>query len=247
MLKLLLIIVLVLVIIYLLEKVENFENKKIVYVFWTGDNEMSENRKKCLETIRKNIGVNVVLVTPTNLHKYEKKEFPIHRAYKYLSYIHKSDYLRTYFMHHYGGGYTDIKNTTHNWNKYFDILNNDNNIWAIGYPEIPGGSASSNEKIRTDYEKLIGNCAYIFKPYTPFTQEWIDRLHKKLDNKYEELKKYPAKYPREYIGSVKYEKEPSKYPLRWTEILGEHFHDVQYKYTSHVKNILPTINSENYK
>ena len=72
---------------------------------------MSDKRKKCLDSIKQNIGVKVILITPNNLDKYILKDYPLHKSYKYLSEVHKSDYLRTYFMHHYGGGYTDIKNT----------------------------------------------------------------------------------------------------------------------------------------
>ena len=43
---------------------------KCVYVFWTGTNKMSETRKKCFDSIKKNIGVKVILITPNNLDKY---------------------------------------------------------------------------------------------------------------------------------------------------------------------------------
>ena len=55
-------------------------------------------------------------------------------------------------MHHYGGGYTDLKNTTKDWNTYFDNLKNSNK-WVNGYQEINGGSASNN----SDIQKITKN------------------------------------------------------------------------------------------
>ena len=66
-----------------------------VYVFWTGNNPLTGKRKKCLESIKKNIGVPVTLITPDNLDEYILSHSPIHKSYKYLSGTHKSDYLRT--------------------------------------------------------------------------------------------------------------------------------------------------------
>ena len=106
---------------------------KVVYVLWTGNNKMSEKRKKCYESIKKNIGVPVILITPKNLHKYILKDYPLHPAYEYLSLNHRSDYLRTYFMHVHGGGYTDIKQTNVNWLPFFKKLESKNDKWCSGY------------------------------------------------------------------------------------------------------------------
>jgi hypothetical protein len=45
-----------------------------IYCFWTGINEMSENRKKCLEQLKEVSECNVILVTPVNLHEYILEE-----------------------------------------------------------------------------------------------------------------------------------------------------------------------------
>ena len=102
---------------------ETFINNFPVYCFWTGNNEMSETRKKCLNTI-KNTNLNVILITPDNLNEYINE--PLHEGYKYLSEVHKADYLRTYFMHFYGGGYTDVKETTEDWLDSVEKLYSDN-------------------------------------------------------------------------------------------------------------------------
>ena len=140
--------------------------------------------KKCLDSIIKNIGVPVILITPDNLDLYILKKHPLHKGYQYLSETHKADYLRTYFMHHYGGGYTDIKMTNTNWSKYFAILSKSNYI-GIGYKEKKNGSPIKN----LDTNKLIGNGSYIFKPHTNMTNEWYNNMLKKMNEKYEDLKK----------------------------------------------------------
>ena len=59
--------------------------------------------------------MKVLLITPNNLNDYIVKDDPLPEAYNYLSLVHKADYLRTYFMYHYGGGYADIKRYQHSW------------------------------------------------------------------------------------------------------------------------------------
>jgi hypothetical protein len=214
--------------------------KKNIYCFWTGINKMSKNRQQCLQTIYNNTGIEVKFITTQNLNNYILNDAPLHKGYKYLSEVHKSDYLRCYFMHFYGGGYTDIKQTNINWNKYFDKLNNSDK-WCIGYAEIPGGSSTN-----LDYTKLIGNGCYIFKPMTPITTEWYNELIKKMDSKYEELKKNPANTYRDYQGYKLENGEYSKYPLAWAELLCDIFHVIIYKYNDKVYNDMPLINTSNY-
>ena len=112
MIKIIILVILILIIyifnyINLKENMDNKENN--IYIFWTGDNEMSENRKKSIENLKNTCECNIILVTPLNLKSYILSSQPLHEAYQYLSYTHKSDYLRTYFMHFIGGGYSDIK------------------------------------------------------------------------------------------------------------------------------------------
>ena len=218
---------------------------KVVYCFWTGDNKLTSKRKSCLDSIIKNIGVPVILLTKKELDNYILPDYPLHEAYQYLSEVHKADYLRTYFMHHYGGGYTDIKKTTQDWNMYFDKLNNSDK-WALGYQEIRGGVASGNPKLYNAYKELIGNGSYIFRKNTSFTNEWINRLHNKLDEKLELLKLNPAIDYRDKHGRTLTDGSISKYPLAWAEILGSLFCEVNYKYRKHVLNDMIVINTSNY-
>lgn len=221
-----------------------------IFVFWTGDNEMSPARKACLQSIEENSGARVVLVTPRNLKEYLVEGHPLHAAYGYLSHTHKADYLRCYFMHHHGGGYSDIKRIDFDWNPYFTKIILDNDAWAIGYPEIgPEGVAAPPgmaEELRREWSKLIGHGAYIFKSNTALTLEWYAKLHQELDRNLHALRTHPARHPRD-----RYKKKPenkllgisglyrSKYPLRWAQILGEICHPLFLKYTHTIRNELP--------
>lgn len=225
-----------------------------VYCFWTGNNEMSSNRKKCINSIRKNIGCQVILITPDNLSNYISHKYPLHRSYEYLSYTHKADYLRTYMMHVHGGGYTDIKETTISWLPYFKQLNDDKNKWAIGYKEIGAGGVACNtncEEVIRNWDKLIGNGCYIFKKQTPLTSDWFNGMNAKLDEKYELLKANPAQAPDDVPGKEIIlsdgTKINSQYPMGWSEMLGGIFHPICYKYHDRLLNTLPPPIFSNYR
>ncbi len=189
--------------------------KKVVYCFWTGDNPLTPNRQEALESMRAVIGVEVKLITPANLAEYILPDHPLHPAYEYLSLVHRSDYLRTYFMHHHGGGYADIKSHSHSWNGVFEQLN-DSGAWALGYREIgPHGVVKLPGKvgrdIKREWRQLIGLCAFVFRPHTPLTGEWYDELHRRMDHYHEALKRAPGNVMGDNKG----------YPIRWSGILGD--------------------------
>jgi hypothetical protein len=95
-------------------------NKTLFLIWFGGLENMSANRKKCLDSIYQHAGVDIVLITEDNLNHWLVE--PLHPAFEYLSLTHKADYLRSYLMHFYGGAYTDIKFNDFNWLKYFDDL-----------------------------------------------------------------------------------------------------------------------------
>jgi hypothetical protein len=136
-------------------------------------------------------------------------------------------------MHHYGGGYSDIKMQTGNWVDRFTELNNSEK-WVCGYKEIPGGVAHQNKDICDKWYELIGNGAYICKPYSLITTEYMGEIHNILDLKLEELKKHPAKYPQDMAENR------TGYPIEWNEICGRIFHRIVYKYKDKVFNTLPS-------
>jgi hypothetical protein len=217
-------------------------NHKNIYCFWTGNNELTENRKRCLAQFKQMCECNVILVDTSNLHNYILKDQPLHAAYEHLSETHKADYLRTYFMHFHGGGYTDIKETTGSWIGAFNELKNDDNKWICGYPETFNGVAYG--PVVDKWKDLIGNGAYICKPQTPLTTEWYTEMIALLDSRLDRLKRFPATHPQDSgDGSEDYE----GYPIEWNEMLGRIFHKVAYKYKEHLLNTLPTPIFSNYR
>lgn len=206
-----------------------------IYVFWTCDNKISENRLNSIKQLKEVTECNIIFVDINNLKNYLLDEHPLHPAYKYLSAVHKSDYLRTYFMNFYGEGYCDIKKTTGSWKQSFhDLYNSD--AWINGYKEIPGGSP-----VGINHNYLIGNGAYICKKNTPLTNEWYNNMIILLDKKLEDLKKNPANNPRDSFNN-----NGSKYPIAWAEMLGCIFHPLIFKYKEKVLKTLPILIFNNY-
>lgn len=211
---------------------DNLEKaEEIIYCFWTGQNEMSQNRQRALESIYKKSSVKVKCITADMLDNYILPMYPLHKAYPYLSLVHKSDYLRAYFMYHYGGGYCDIKHINKSWKKSFHRLNKNNDHWIIGYRELgKNGVGNCSDKnfeahMKKHFFLLIGNCAYIFKKNTPFAKEWLESVHQILDQQYNNLQMNPGNT----MGNN------SGYPLKWSQILGDIFHPLCLKYVTKIK------------
>jgi len=220
-------------------------NRKI-YCFWVGHNnqEMNENRKAGLASLFLNSKVEVVLVDNDNLHSYILDDHPLHEGFQYLSDVHKADYLRTYFMHHHGGGYSDIKPCSWDWNPYFDALEN-SLAYGIGAPEDEGElSVAPNQRpwLGQHWDKLMTNDLYIFKPYTAFTARWYGTLLSIMDSKLEKLKMHPAKSSREAADTF-----VTEYPIQWGEILLEVFHPLCYRYTDRLIKTMPYPITLNYR
>lgn len=215
--------------------------ERVIYCFWTGTNEMSENRKQCFESICQIAGIPVKLITPDNLSDYIMPEHPLHPAFPYLSLVHKADYLRCYFMHFYGGGYCDIKAINGSWVECFEMLNKSDK-YIIGYPELNEECSAYldiveptiKKEVKKSWPLLIGNGTYICRPQTKFTDEWFTEQNKRLDYFYEELKKHPATDP---MG------KENGYPIPWQQILGAIFHPLCLKYHNKIiqdKRIMPS-------
>jgi hypothetical protein len=220
-------------------KIEGGGDENKIYTFWTGTNEMSSDRKDCLEALKRDTGCTIVFINPENLNEYILPDKPLHEAYKYLSETHKSDFLRTYFMHFYGGGYSDIKRSSGSWVKSFEDLKNSDK-WICGYDELNEGGVAY-EPVKDKWRELIGNCAYICKAGTDLTKEWYNDMITLLDTKLEDLKKNPSSSPQN-------SKELGKgYPIEWNEMLGRIFHRLIYKYKEHVLKDLPLPIFEKYR
>ena len=120
---------------------------------------MSEARQRAFATLDRT-DMTVTLVTPDSLSRYLLPEHPLHEGYPFLSETHRADYLRCYFMHWYGGGYSDIKHTSSSWLPSYDNLMGDANAWAAGYIELQGGSVHPGQpELDVHYRLLIGGNA----------------------------------------------------------------------------------------
>jgi hypothetical protein len=133
---------------------KNIENKKlilathakpvpeVVWVFWFGS-KLGPVRNSSLQTIIDNIGYPVILVTDETLPYYNLSFSPIHPAFEYLSGIHKGDYMRAYFMHHFGGGYHDVKVHKNSWHGQFDkFKNKTKDVWGVLIREFNRGGVA---------------------------------------------------------------------------------------------------------
>ena len=205
---------------------------RVIYIFWTGDNVITPNRLEGVKSLESVSGVEVKLITPKNLPEYIIEDDPLPEAYQYLSFVHRADYLRSYFMYHYGGGYADIKMYYSSWNPAFEKLDK-SNAYVIGYPEVGFWGAANHDmeegNLKNDlhyyWRYLIGNGSYICRPHTRLTAEWHAEAKRRLLGLTDELRKHPATDP---FGS-----NPD-YPVKWSGLLGSIFHPLCLKYHENV-------------
>lgn len=231
----------------------------VVWTFWAG-NAMEGNRLLSFQILQQNIGVPIFLVSPQNWHLLELPEHPFHPAFPYLSVVHQSDYIRIYLLHHYGGAWHDIKATEVSFAACWEQFENPE-VYMIGRKESKNGAARVYDQngnwMPNFYADLISVTAWIGRGGTPLSQELINNLHLLLDENLAQLKKYPAKHPRERalkgnnflsrsMERVKnlFTGRQSKYPLPWT-VFGNLFHPLNLKYKAHVSIDLPVNSVKN--
>lgn len=223
-------------------ELENTIKNKIIFVFWTGTNEMSFRRVDCLNALKNQTGCDIRLITVDNLHEYIVEGQPLHPAYEFLSETHKCDILRTYFMYHYGGGYSDIKIPNGSWVQGFEEMDANPEKWINGYHETSPDAIAFRPASHL-WEKLPGNGAYIIRSKTEFVKLWYNRQLAVLDEKLEQLRANPSTQPDcciEYVPGT-------KYPLHWNELLGRIFHEEAAKYTDRIIFSIPTPGFEYYR
>ena len=209
-----------------------------LFAFWTGKNQMPDIRKRCLDTFGIT-GLDPKLVTPDTLGQWIVPNHPLHPAYEFLSPVHRSDYLRPYFMHHHGGGYADIKRQTGSWIPAVERVNRSSYLVGAGYREIRGGTVWLQDyridgkayilswpvpalaaKVATNFMRaarplLIGNCAFYFKRHSSFARRWLSEVERRLDQLLPRLRAHPATHPRDRQG------DPSGYPVPWSFLQGD--------------------------
>jgi len=201
----------------------------LLFCAWTGLNPMSVNRLQALLSVQFHSGCAVQMLTAANIPAWQHPEHPYHPAMRHLSAVHQADYLRVYLMHHYGGGYTDIKHTSRAWAPFFARLRASPGHDVLGYTEIgPQGVAPLpppvGDLLRANYMHLIGLCAFVCRRYSPFTTAWLAQTHAVLDSKQAALAAHPAQHPQDQTGAQLPDGSISAYPLAWTELLGNVFH-----------------------
>jgi hypothetical protein len=209
-----------------------------IFAFWTGDNEMPEVRRQCFETFGIT-GLDPTLVTTDNLSEWIVPDHPLHEAYEFLSSVHRSDYLRAYFMYYHGGGYADIKHQTGSWLPAIERVKRSHFLIGAGYREIRGGTVwlqgnrvdgrayllslpvpTIAAKLATNIMRaarplLIGNGAFYFRPGTTHGRRWLCEVERRLDLLLPKLLAHPASHPRDRLG------DPSGYPVPWSFLLGD--------------------------
>jgi hypothetical protein len=225
---------------------------KVVFIMWFSHKdyiqEFTVRRFGALQSLITNLKVPVIMITKDNYMAWEVKEHPITETFNYLSGNHKSDYLRAYFLYHYGGGYHDIKWREKSWDNEWEKFS-DSNIWIIGQRETDsiciGYNPDKNEKwVQEKFNDLFTMGWVISRPHNEYIKVLLDSIEKTLLSKLELLKVKFAPATRCGIGNGCTEND---YPLRWLEIMGEISHPLQLNYTQHIDYSLPPILKKTYK
>ena len=214
---------------------------KKLWCFWSDVESMSDKRREALRVLKHFCGVPVELITKDNYRDYESKDFAIHEAYQYLSDTHKSDYIRFYLCHLYGGGYCDIKPFQNDWNPYFDMLTDD--VDLIGTPEIHEDHVAYTP-YKSFFTELVSVNNYIMKGNSIISNDLMKNLHKFLDSKLKQLEKNPGDYHPRAVSKAcdptgVFQPNDSKvyesdYPISWNEMNGNIFHKIQYENKSRI-------------
>lgn len=198
----------------------------VIWCFWTGDNPLTPARRAGLESIRAlNPETPVELVDPGRLPEFIVPGRPLHPAYDFLSLNHKSDYLRAYFLYHYGGGYSDIKTLVSPWAPALRRLEETPGKWlaatALSDPKWAGNPAGRlGVHVRRYYERIASGGTCAARRGNPLCAEWLRELDRLLDYARAALVECP--------GGM-WGQEPA-YPLEWMALQGNVLQPLCLKY-----------------
>lgn len=202
-----------------------------LFCVWSGDNPITPNRLKSIEVLRRiNSDIEVILVNKINLDEWILPEHPLPSVYKNLSYVHRSDYLRAYLMHHHGGAYIDIKEVNAPWLPLLEKLNSNRDTWVIGPQEVSSFNCSpAKGKLGSDqkryFTKLICPAAMACKPRSQFTAEWLGEVERRLRYYDDLLTLTPAEQP--WGSNI-------NYPIAWNALAGQIFSPLCLKFQENI-------------
>ena len=203
-----------------------------LWLVWAGANALSDNRLASLDALhRTHSDLDITLITPENVHGYEVDGHPLHSAYPHLSAVHRSDYLRAYLLHHYGGAYSDIKFVGAGLAEAVDRTQSEVGPMLVGYPEIDSDLVDNlhgpvGRDVRRNYRRIVGMGAMAAQPRTPFTAEWLAEVERRLDYYSTLLTAFPAQDAYGATGG---------YAVTWIGIGADVFQPLQLKYLERVE------------
>lgn len=207
----------------------------VIWCAWTGSNAPSENRLRGLDSIKKfNPGAEVILVTPDNINDFLVDGFPVHPIYEYLSLVHRSDYLRSYLLHHHGGAYTDLKTQRGSLSDALDLLNASADLWVVG-GAIPGlprripGESPLERDCRLNFDVVALGGSIAVRAGTPLTLEWRTEVERRCDALFAATKRHPGGIWGGRPGDMSVE-----YPIAWNEIQACVFEPLCLKFADHI-------------
>jgi len=159
-------------------------------------------------------------------------------------------------MHHHGGGYSDVKCTSIDWNAAFDKMDNDvgEHIMLMGvkttfghtYSGIEEWSPTMKDDILQNMNRMACMGWFICRANSRLTQEWYIELNKRLYDYLPRLMVNPSKFTRECfdpelgyaLHRPKWEKitdqTKTNYPISWNILLSQILYPLQLKYIHNV-------------
>jgi hypothetical protein len=206
-------------------------------MFWMGG-DFSANRKRSLDAWQR-LGFQPRVILEKDIYEMASRaEIDLHPGFRFLTAVHKSDYLRSQFMYRYGGLYSDIKPPPARiFSRSLKAVRRE--VSFAGYREVGfhGVPPACGDTVRRNWRKLAGNGHFYFQPGTEFAREWVARVNRALDLKIEALAN---------DAHLKLERFPirngstiTSYPFRWAEIHGEIFQPLQAEFGYPAVLLLP--------
>lgn len=165
-----------------------------VWCCWPGQDEMPPYLEQCLRSWKLHNepdNIEIRLLTPETIPQYLPR---LHPAYSFLSYVHRSDYLRAAVLHAYGGLYVDIDSIC--------LASARSSLKLLADHDVVGYDGSK-------WGEPWGLSAMLARPMTPFTTAWINQVEALLTSKQKHLENYRTKV----------DASLNKDGLEWTELL----------------------------